>query len=62
MPSNDRVGQNRCQHRAPVAPEAGPPDPQKVVAYGQPRPFSGGPLQHTDLVTQSQVLQLTGSA
>ena len=31
MPSQDRLGLDDGQHRAPVAPEAGQPDPQQAV-------------------------------
>jgi hypothetical protein len=34
MPSKDRVWLNNSQHRAPVAPDAGQPDPQKAVHRG----------------------------
>ena len=44
------------QGRTPVAPEAGQPDPQQAVRWGQLAAFSRGALQHVDLVAQSQVL------
>jgi hypothetical protein len=34
MPSKDRVWLNNNQHRAPVVPEAGQPEPQKAVHWG----------------------------
>jgi hypothetical protein len=48
--------------RTPVAPDAGKPDPQQAIPGGQFRAFSRGPLKDADLVAQSQVLQLKGSA
>ena len=62
MPGHDRLGLDDGQRRTPVAPDAGQPDPQQAVRWGQPGPFSRGPLKHADLVAQSQVLQLEGSA
>jgi hypothetical protein len=38
------------------APDAGQPDPQQAVRWGQLEAFSRGALQHADLVAQSQVL------
>jgi len=62
MPGHDRFGLDNGQCRAPVAPEAGQQDPQQAVPWGQLRVFSSRPLKHADLVAQSQVLQLEGSA
>ena len=56
MPGHDCFGLDDGQARAPVAPDAGQPDPQQAVHWGQLAAFSRGALQHTDLVAQSQVL------
>jgi hypothetical protein len=45
-------------NRAPVAPEAGQPNPHPAIRWGQLRAFSRGALQHADLVAPSQVLYL----
>src|SRR5215472_13969061 len=62
MPGNDGFGLDDGQCRAPIAPDAGQPNPQPAIPRGQIRAFSRGPLKYADLVAQSQVLQLEGSA
>src|SRR5271169_3104379 len=62
MPGHDRLGSNDGQRRAPVTPNAGQKDPQQAVPSGQFRAFSRGPIKHSDLVAQSQVLEFQGSA
>jgi hypothetical protein len=62
MPGHDRFWFDDSQRRAPVAPDTGQSDPQQAVRWGQLRAFSRGALKDADLVAQSQVLQLQGSA
>jgi hypothetical protein len=62
MPGNDGFGLDDGQCLAPIAPDAGQPNPQPVIPRGQIRAFSRGPLKYVDLVAQRQVLQLEGSA
>jgi hypothetical protein len=56
MPGHDRFGLDDGQGRTPVAPEAGQPDPQQAVRWGQLAAFSRGALQHPDLVAQQSSL------
>jgi hypothetical protein len=56
MPGHDRFGLDDGQGRTPVAPDAGQPDPQPAVRWGQLEAFSRGAPQHANLVAQSQVL------
>ncbi len=44
MPGHDRFGLDDGQGRTPVAPEAGQPDPQQAVRWGQLAAFSRGAL------------------
>jgi len=46
--------------RAPVVPGAGQADPQQAVGGGQFQAFCRRSLKHTDLVAQSQVLEVEG--
>src|SRR5438445_3007996 len=62
MPGKDGLGLNDGQRGAPVAPQAGQTHPRQAVPGGQFGAPSCGPLQHADLVAQSQVLQLKGGA
>jgi hypothetical protein len=62
MPGHDRFGSDDGQRRAPIALEAGQADPKPPICWGQLRAFSRGALKDADLVAQSQVLQLKGSA
>src|SRR6516165_7886895 len=57
--SQDGLGLNNRQRRAPFAPDVGQPDPHySAVHRSQLGALSRGTLQHADLVTQSQVLKL----
>jgi hypothetical protein len=62
MPSNDRFWLDDGERRAPATPEARQTDPQQAVSRGQFQAFCSRSPKHTDLVTQSQVLELEGGA
>jgi len=62
MPGNDGFRLDDGQCRTPIAPDAGQTDPKHAIRWGQLRAFSRGPLKDADLVAQSQILQLEGSA
>ena len=61
MPDNDRFWLDDGQRRAPIAPEAEQTDPQQAVARGQFWALSCRPLEHADLMAQSQVPEPEGS-
>ena len=60
MPGKDRFWLDDGQRRAPVMPEAGQADPQQAVGGGQFQAFCRRSLKHSDLVAQSQVLEVEG--
>jgi hypothetical protein len=60
MPGKDRFWRDDGQRRAPVMPEAGQADPQRAVGGGQFQAFCRRSLKHSDLVAQSQVLEVDG--
>ncbi len=62
MPGNDRFRLDDGERRAPATPEARQTDPQQAVSRGQFQAFCSRSPKHTDLVTQSQVLELEGGA
>src|SRR5215831_11940988 len=62
MPGNDGFRLDDGQCRTPIAPDAEQTDPKHAIRWGQLRAFSRGPLKDADLVAQSQILQLEGSA
>jgi hypothetical protein len=62
MPSNDRFWLDDGERRVPATPEARQTDPQQAVSRGQFQAFCSRSPKHTDLVTQSQVLELEGGA
>ena len=61
MPGKDRFWLDDGQRRAPVMPEAGQADPQQAAGGGQFQTFCRSSPKHTELVTQSQVLEVEGS-
>src|SRR5260370_39583852 len=61
MPGYDRFWLDDGQRRAPIAPEARQTDPQQAVARGQFWALSCRPVEHADLMAQSQVLEPEGS-
>jgi hypothetical protein len=61
MPGKDRFWLDDGQRRAPVMPEAGQADPQQAAGGGQFQAFCRSSPKHTELVTQSQVLEVEGS-
>ena len=60
MPGNDRFWLDDGERRVPATPEARQTDPQQAVSRGQFQAFCSRSPKHTDLVTQSQVLELEG--
>ena len=62
MPGHDRFGLHDDQRRAPIAPEAGQPDPEKAIHRGQFRAFPRRTLKHADLVAQGQIFELEVNA
>jgi hypothetical protein len=62
MPGHDGFRFDDGQCRTPIAPDAGQSDLKQAIRWDQLRAFSRGPLKDADLVAQSQVLQLEGSA
>src|SRR5215510_8592552 len=62
LPGKDGFWFDDGQRRAPVTPDTGQSNPQQAVRGDQLRAFSRGALKDADLVAQSQVLQLQGSA
>jgi hypothetical protein len=58
MPGKDRFWLDDGQRRAPVIPEAGQADPQQAVGGGQFQAFCRRSPEHSDLVAQSQVLEI----
>jgi hypothetical protein len=60
MPGNDRFWLDDDDCRAPATPEARQTDPQQAVSRGQFQAICSSFPKHTDLVTQSQVLELEG--
>ena len=60
MPGSDRFWLDDGERRAPATPEAQQTDPQQTVSRGQFQAFCSSSPKHTDLVTQSQVLELEG--
>ena len=61
MPGRHHFWLDDGQRRAPVMPEAGQADPQQAAGGGQFQTFCRSSPKHTELVTQSQVLEVEGS-
>jgi hypothetical protein len=62
VPGDDGLWLDDDQCRAPLVPHTRQPDPEPAVRSGEPQPSRSRSLQHLQLVTQGQHLQLQDDA
>lgn len=62
VPSQDGLGFDDHERRSPFMPHARDPNPEEAVRTRQAQPSRAGPLEHVDLVTQREQLEVQRGA